>query len=81
MSESEEFSREPDSDADDVVRRPVSDWSSVEFIMTGTAPEIDGDGLTQNAESLQPVKGSVLEIVQDGETVARFIDTGTEGSK
>lgn len=72
-TERSDVRREPDTDAEDMVRRSVSDWSSVEFIMTGTDDELDGDGLTQSAESLQPDDNAVLEVVEDGETVVRFI--------
>jgi hypothetical protein len=78
-TERSDVRREPDSDAEDIIRRTVSDWSAIQFIMTGTHDEIDGDGLTQSAESLQPKDNAVLEVVDDGETVARF--TGTGGAK
>lgn len=65
--------KELDSDAENVVRRGVGSWDDVAFIMTGTTDAVEGDGLTQTASSLQPGDGAVLEIVHEGETVARFV--------
>ncbi|AFK19009.1 hypothetical protein E6P09_09490 [Haloferax mediterranei ATCC 33500] len=58
---------------DEVYRASVDSWDDVEFVMTGTADAVDGDGLTMSARSLQPTEKSVLEIVVDGEVRGRFI--------
>jgi len=60
-------------DSDKIVRLTVDDWADAKVIMSGTADEIDGDGLTQRLDSLQPGDDAVAEVVVDGETVVRII--------
>ena len=60
-------------DADDIVQLTVDDWSEAKVVMSGTAEEIDGDGLTQRLDSLQPGDNAVAEVVVEGETILRII--------
>lgn len=62
-------------DADTIQRMVVDDWSEVKVIMTGTTETIEGDGLTQTLDSLQPGENAVCEVVVGGENVLRLTDT------
>jgi hypothetical protein len=60
-------------DADGIVRLSVDDWAEAKVVMSGTSEKIEGDGLTQRFDSLQPGENAVAEVVVDGETVLRII--------
>ena len=68
-----EVDRGESPDADDITRLTVDDWAEAKVVMSGTAEEIEGDGLTQRLDSLQPGDNAVAELVVDGETVVRMI--------
>jgi len=61
--ENDAVNRGESPDADNIVRLTVDDWSEAKVIMSGTNDEVDGDGLTQTFDSLQPGENAVAEVV------------------
>jgi len=60
-------------DADEITRLTVDDWADAKVIMSGTSDVVEGDGLTQRFDSLQPGEDAVAEVIVDGETVVRIL--------
>lgn len=69
------FDRGYNPDSEDIQRYVVDEWSDVKIIMTGTSESIEGDGLTQRLDSLQPGENAVCEVVVDGKNVLRFVES------
>lgn len=73
MDESERPSLPDDEDLDDTdaVRVATGNWEDVGVRLTGT--RLTGDGLDIQARSLRPTPNSVMEVIVDGQVVAKIL--------